>query len=402
MFMENRRQGRRTTLGGYSKHCMANLIYRGFLWGNEILFAGEKEGGPARAHGCMDAFQKTLEHCELEDLRYVGDPFTWWNNLRDVEGYTRETLDRAVVSVSWRVLFPLHKIVNGDPGHSDHMPLIAKVNAQNMANGAKGRQKCFCFESRWLQEEGCEQVVEEAWDATFLEAVCLVGEAVRKVGDYLAKWDSEVLGGLKRRIKNVKRDLERCRRASIHQRNVSRELLLRYKVSRFEDQNNLNWQHRAHVNWLKYGDRNTKFFHIQASERRRINTIKKMRRENGGIVEREEELGPFITNYYKSLFISSAGPINDDILRCVLQFVTLEMRKALDSIGDLKAPRPDGMPTVFYKKIWSKMGPEIHEEVLKVLNGSEMPPCWKEITIVLIPKVKNPRVPNSISSDQPL
>jgi hypothetical protein len=28
----------------------------------------------------MDAFRRTLEHSELEDLGYVGDPFTWWNN----------------------------------------------------------------------------------------------------------------------------------------------------------------------------------------------------------------------------------------------------------------------------------------------------------------------------------
>jgi hypothetical protein len=43
---------------------------------NEILFAHEKEGGPARAQGCMDAFRRALEDANLEDLSFVGDAFT--------------------------------------------------------------------------------------------------------------------------------------------------------------------------------------------------------------------------------------------------------------------------------------------------------------------------------------
>jgi hypothetical protein len=44
---------------------------------NEILFAHEKEGGPTRAQGCMDAFRRALEDANLEDLGFVGDAFTW-------------------------------------------------------------------------------------------------------------------------------------------------------------------------------------------------------------------------------------------------------------------------------------------------------------------------------------
>jgi hypothetical protein len=41
---------------------------------------------------------------------------------------------------------------------------------------------------------------------------------------------------------------------------------------------------------------------------RKMNRIKKLRREDGGVVVNGEELGSFITNNYKSLFLSSAGP----------------------------------------------------------------------------------------------
>jgi hypothetical protein len=128
-----------------------------------------------------------------------------------------------------------------------------------------------------------------------------------------------------------------------------------------------------------------------------------LRREGGGVVESEEELGAYISNFYKSLFISSAGPNNDELLQHIPSVVTHEMneqlnrpcievevKEALDSIGDLKAPVLDGMPAVFYKKFWHMMGEKVQEEFLVVLNGGVIPEGWNETTIVVIPKVKNP------------
>jgi hypothetical protein len=89
------------------------------------------------------------------------------------------------------------------------------------------------------------------------------------------------------------------------------------------------WQQRAHANWLKFGDRNSGYFHAFASEMKRTNAIKSLKREGGGVVEREEELGPYISNHYKSLFMSSNGNTNDELLRHVPQSVTDEMNLSL-------------------------------------------------------------------------
>lgn len=48
---------------------------------NEILFQHEKEGGNPRSQVCMDRFKGALELCELEDLGFTGDIFTWRNKL---------------------------------------------------------------------------------------------------------------------------------------------------------------------------------------------------------------------------------------------------------------------------------------------------------------------------------
>jgi hypothetical protein len=72
------------------------------------------------------------------------------------------------------------------------------------------------------------------------------------------------------------------------------------------------------------------------------------------------------------------------------EFQEEEVMRALDCIGDLKAPGPDGMPSIFYKKHWEIVGPQVVKEVLAVLNGGPIPEDWNDTWVALIPKVKNP------------
>jgi hypothetical protein len=41
-----------------------------------------------------------------------------------------------------------------------------------------------------------------------------------------------------------------------------------------------------------------------------------------------------------------------------------EITSALHGIGDLKAPGPDGMPAIFFKKFWDLVGERVKNEVL--------------------------------------
>ena len=62
---------------------------------NEILFDSEKEGGRVRPERYMKAFRDTLDDCNLTDVGYVGDCFTWHR------GTMRERLDRGLANSSW-------------------------------------------------------------------------------------------------------------------------------------------------------------------------------------------------------------------------------------------------------------------------------------------------------------
>lgn len=177
---------------------------------NEILFGCEKEGGPPRAESSMQKFRSVLEECGLHDLGFVCDPFTWRNNHHMAAGFIKERLDRAVANSAWRCKFPVVRVVNGDPRHSDHRPIIIDVgNKEN--NEWNGPMQVFPkFEARWLQEE-CEARVIDAWGRALEEGVNSMVEMQKKVLGDLWEWGRNVLGELERRIKRAKRELEICR-----------------------------------------------------------------------------------------------------------------------------------------------------------------------------------------------
>ena len=245
--------------------------------------------------------------------------------------------------------------------------------------------------------------MERTWKDALEQGEGSVVGALKAVAGGLKNWSSNILGDLEKRAKKLKKELEFCRKREITKEQVAREGVLRYRLEKVEEQIDVYWRQRAHVRWLKEGDRNTAFFHAACSERRRCNKIGRIQKDDGSWVEEEEEKKAFIANYFLNLFRSDVQGDSQQILDTVERKVTstmnemllapfteVDIKEALDSIGDLKAPGPDGMPAIFYKNFWSTVGRKVVEEVMQVLNGGDMPASWNETTVVLIPKVPKP------------
>jgi hypothetical protein len=81
--------------------------------------------------------------------------------------------------------------------------------------------------------------------------------------------------------------------------------------------------------WLSAGDKNTQFFHLRASQRRRKNKISKLKKSNGQFTENEDEMGAMATDFYKTLYRSEGTTDMDRVLNTVPVKVTAAMNEGL-------------------------------------------------------------------------
>ncbi|KAH1113864.1 hypothetical protein J1N35_007242, partial [Gossypium stocksii] len=74
------------------------------------------------------------------------------------------------------------------------------------------------------------------------------------------------------------------------------------------------------MNWLKEGDKNTKFFHSFTSQRRRANHIDELEDEFGLITFNSHEIVNVVKHYFGNLF--TLGGIENRILKDIKKGLT--------------------------------------------------------------------------------
>lgn len=142
------------------------------------------------------------------------------------------------------------------------------------------------------------------------------------------------------------------------------------------------------------GDRNTKFFHATASNRKKKNNLVKLRDENGDWVE-SYGLSNVAVNYFKQIFATNGvhfsdhlggirkrvtDEVNGQLLR---QFTVEEVREAVFSMAP---PGPDGFNPAFYQHFWAEIDMDVSIFVIDCLNQRRMPCGMNDAHITLVPK----------------
>ena len=74
--------------------------------------------------------------------------------------------------------------------------------------------------------------------------------------------------------------------------------------------------------WLKLGDRNTGYFHAITKSRKRINAFSVLEKEDGQMVNKEEEIVEVIGDYFERLFTTSPGERAHTVNRALHSIVT--------------------------------------------------------------------------------
>ncbi|XP_031375777.1 uncharacterized protein LOC116190250 [Punica granatum] len=126
---------------------------------NEVASSIDKIGGRAVNVNRMSTFNTMLDTCSLTDLGYTGPRHTW-TNLHSSLSLIMERLNRAVANPTWHLLFPEASVHHLPHIHSDHCPLLLKLNPAMETTP----NRPFRFESKWLSHIGFKKLVLQSWE----------------------------------------------------------------------------------------------------------------------------------------------------------------------------------------------------------------------------------------------
>ncbi|XP_071933546.1 uncharacterized protein [Coffea arabica] len=311
---------------------------------NDILSSEEKWGGRLRSESSFRVFRNFVNDNQLIDIDFEGIPWTWCNNW-DEDGEVKERLDRVLCSWGWRREHGKAKCVHLHNEASDHCMLLLDTEPKY-----RKWKKRFYFDKNWVQNKEVKGIITTAW------------------GKQQVSWIKKEIAEV-----NMGQQVDKKGRLST----LKKQLTEAYRKEE------AYWGQKARVQWLKEGDRNTRYFHSEVEGRRKKNSISALQRDDGTWCESEEEVEGEINEYFEKLFTSSNPRQFDAILRGIPQVITdqmnskltkpvseMEARKAVFSLHPNKAPGPDAISSFFHSG-----------HLLQAIN---------ETIITLIPKVESP------------
>lgn len=286
---------------------------------NELVWPQEKWGGATWCPTRVRYLRDFMENNSLMDVGFSGAQFTWAKKDNG-EVVIQERLHRGLVNATWLESWPNTMVSHCPRMGSDRCPIIL-----NFSPTVKNVKPRFRFESFWTENSECHDVVNLAWNMrSGVSGISRWNSCLRNCKRDLKKWSTIRFPNNHKLIHQLMQVLETAQNQSPPC--LEAEKTICDHLSEAWNNEEAYWKQRPHINWLKGGDADSRFFHLSTTQRRRKNRVLRLEDDNGVIVERENEIRNLFEIYYEELFTSSGCSISwGNSLDHVNHVVTEEM-----------------------------------------------------------------------------
>lgn len=152
----------------------------------------------------------------------------------------------------------------------------------------------------------------------------------------IKKWNKEEFGNIMEEKQKLEKEMETIQQKIISEgrdEELSRkEGILIGKIEERRKQEEILWRQKSRVNWLREGERNTKFFHQEMIQYRHRNKISSIKNAEGERVEEQGDIEKILIDYHKGILTETQKERRAAIKRITKEFpklITSEQNKAL-------------------------------------------------------------------------
>ncbi|GKB63570.1 putative RNA-directed DNA polymerase [Tanacetum coccineum] len=378
------------------------LVVRGMPWVlmgdyNVALNLEDSHSGSSRLNSAMIEFKDCVSQIEVMDINCSGIHFTWNQKPRG-EGGLLKKLDRIMGNLKFVDSFPAAYALFQPYKISDHSPTVLKIPT---LSGRK--QKPFKFFNFLTSKVSFPHVVAIEWNKQVAgHSMYQIVSKLKSLKKPLRKLLHDQ-GNLHDRVNKLRHELDEVQKAldlnptDSVLREEEAVYVHAFNEAKLDEERFL--KQKAKVEWLQVGDSNSAYFHKSVKSRNQRCRIEVIKDEQNVIFLGLAVPSAFVSHY--EMFLGSAMACTNlnieglftlkfsesSYLNMVRHVSDLEIKEAMFSIGDDRAPSPDGYTFVFFKKEWDIVGVDVCKAIRDFFVNGQILKEINHTFITLIPKL---------------
>ncbi|PPS19209.1 hypothetical protein GOBAR_AA01364 [Gossypium barbadense] len=253
-------------------------------------------------------------------------------------------------------------------------------------------------EGCWAKEKEAREIVKNLWIEQNLD----VEEKMERVRNILGPWQYKQYRKMKNKVRDLENKISKLVDNPIRENTANLLKSACLKLGHLHKVDERYWA-KTRLQWLKEGDRNTRYFHVRATGRKKKNYIERLKDANGTWLYDTKDICTAARNYFCDNFKTTTAS-NDDpdlsFIRCCVSeniniqldrdFTNDEIMDAFNHMDSQKFPGLDGLSGCFFKEHWETVGKDVVQLCQDVLEGKKDVDGLNETMIILISKIKDP------------
>ncbi|XP_038698501.1 uncharacterized protein LOC119996067 [Tripterygium wilfordii] len=208
--------------------------------------------------------------CQLQDLGYKGNMFTWSNRRRDPNSFIKERLDRAVANHEWLQRWEHYLVHHVKMSSSDHSCIYVFWDPSQIPR--RRRTTKFKYDPGWGCTETCKELVRQHWVVKPMRsnghnALSHLKHNLGRCGPMIQQWVVKDKQKQQSTLKKLNENLENLIAEESHE-NQEAISSVRSEVNRIREDEEKALKNLSKQHWFMAGAQNTSFFHSSMKQRR--------------------------------------------------------------------------------------------------------------------------------------